>query len=353
MPDLIDVIDDRIDKKQPPPQIEGVIFSLEAGVARIRVNNQIKRAYYNVGDPQVQAGKACIALWSKRRNAYIIQSVYSNALGTAALGARPPTTFELAPPAGLNTKALLPGYLTAEWKSPPQSPVAFEVQFSETGSDVDALVALVTRGSYAFIAVTGVSGSVRVRSVDDQFRHSSWTAWVSGVPGTGSIPNAEERVVVYDDDTGGTYTVPIPTGFTQLEVILSRARTDAESVYDPVHLTLNGDSDGGNYHYLLPTNNGVYNDDTGDNHIIGYACGDSAEAGYRSAIRVFIPDVDSSDAKHVQILNGVERRGASDEHIVRWGDLHWEGTDPITELSVFPEFGMFLPGTRLRIIGIR
>ena len=125
--------------------------------------------------------------------------------------------FELFPPSNLIADNSLPSAIVVTWDVPIQQDVSFQVQQNTTPDEVGAVDVPGgnTRGSVVIVK-SEVPLYFRVRSISKDFRYSSWTIWVEGVPGDPVGQNyvqgwlAQERVVTEPRTTpDGMFTLII------------------------------------------------------------------------------------------------------------------------------------------------
>jgi hypothetical protein len=181
VPDIIDAIDSRIDRRVKDPFIEGVIVNVGPQLCRVRPRNSQTsyEAYYQPG-VGVETNKSCLIAWVKERGKYVVVTVFS-VPGSPSYSSKPATSYEFAPPSNIRILTTIPGHLVVAWDVPPQQPATFEVQTNTSAADAGATTVAVTRGAYAIVAAAALTYA-RVRSVSDAFEYSTWSDWYSATP---------------------------------------------------------------------------------------------------------------------------------------------------------------------------
>jgi hypothetical protein len=202
VPDIIDAIDSRIDRRVKDPFIEGVIVNVGPQLCRVRPRNSQTsyEAYYQPG-VGVETNKSCLIAWVKERGKYVVVTVFS-VPGSPSYSSKPATSYEFAPPSNIRILTTIPGHLVVAWDVPPQQPATFEVQTNTSAADAGATTVAVTRGAYAIVAAAA-STYARVRSVSDAFEYSTWSDWYS------ATPSASYSLTVTETD--GSPSIPAST----------------------------------------------------------------------------------------------------------------------------------------------
>lgn len=185
---LIDAIDKRIMAKLNSQVMinEGQIIAVPTntpGLARVRIRNtpELQDASFDPDSSSIVAGRFCILAKSPFTTRYVILGVYAR---YGSIAGSPPTV--LAPPGNIDSITGLYSLSIVHWDSTPLSAVAYHVQTSATGSENDAVDALVTHGSHYFHAGTSAF-YFRIRSIDEGWRGSAWSNWTQVTPESSAL----------------------------------------------------------------------------------------------------------------------------------------------------------------------
>lgn len=173
----------REQQRSIPKYPEGTIVSVNvvtALVQRMGSSQLVPCAY----DPQqgVAVGKRCAYRWIPGRNKYVIQSVFGPPDQVISPDQNP-SNFELAPPGSLISSDAIGGAVLLLWNVPVQRSVAFQVQVNTSASESGATSYYTRAGGILLPSEDELF--FRVRSIAEDWRTSSWTAWGSQEPGEG------------------------------------------------------------------------------------------------------------------------------------------------------------------------
>lgn len=193
---VIQTIDHQIERKLPRNIDQGLVVSMLPNGADVRMLGSNTTQFAEVAKgASVEVGDTVIMLRPQKTNRWIILGAYATMQAGRSPAGDPDQQFELAPPNNVRASDALPDNVLITWDTPPQQPVAFEVQYNTSASATGATSDLTTRGAYAILE-SSVTLYARVRSVSPTFQYSSWSDWVNSVPGTSSSSGVDWDTVL-------------------------------------------------------------------------------------------------------------------------------------------------------------
>jgi len=161
-------------------------------------------------------------------------------------------------------------------------------------------------------------------------------------------------IVLYDKilSSDGTFdTISIPDDIINVEAIIT-GRSDVAALSDDIRIVINGDTTITNYHYARHWAGTAHNDSEGNDGRIADIPGATATSGYWGAVKIWIPDVGSSNfhAAH----SSIGRMSSTTQRFLLHCSTLWLTSAIITSLYFEPVSGTnFIASSRLQVHGYK
>jgi hypothetical protein len=194
--DLFKAIDIYMKRNEITRIEEGVVTASLPNGAQVRVSGSSQTQFVQLSKgSEVDVGDRVVLVRPARRQQWVIVGAFSGQQKGESVSGEPVATFELHPPDVISTTSSVAGSAMVTWNVPTQQPVAIEVQTNSSAIEAGAVVALLTRGSYAIIP-TDIDIYVRLRTISNNGLISSFTDWLSLSPAS-SISSFDPSVDGY------------------------------------------------------------------------------------------------------------------------------------------------------------